>query len=246
MAGDNGAFDTRGPLAIAAVKGSQIDDVTGAHLLAIEVTVAEDGTAIDGGDREQVYGSLGAGGRPLSPETDGTAAKVVCARASSGDLPVLGARDVRIEAALEDPPDEGTVWHAGYHGACLRFDVVDGEARSVVTISDGAGRKLVLDDQGVRAPTSPLIQGDPGLAQDVALAQPLVSMVLSLDAAVLSTASAMTALAALPALAAAAAALGAAATALTAAHTAMAPYLVPGSPSAPTTRAPDLRGAPGA
>lgn len=233
MAGDNGAFDTRGPLAIAAVKGSQIDAVTGAHLLAVEVTVAEDGTAIDGGDREQVYGSLGAGGRPLPPETDGTAAMVICARASSGDLPVLGVRDDRPEAALEDPPDEGTVWHAGYHGACLRFDVVDGEARSVVTISDGAGRKLVLDDQGVRAPTSPLIQGDPGLAQDVALAGPLIDLLVELKTVLVAVATALNTLAP-------------GSVDLTSLLLKFAPYLVPGSPSAPTTRAPDLRGAPGA
>lgn len=238
MAGGQGAFDTGGPLTDATIEGTEVSPE---GIVLAAVRVSEDDT----GAREAVYGALGVGGRPLPLDKNGAAAEAICARLASGDLPVLASRDLRIEAALEALA-EGTIYAAGYYGARLRFDVVNGEARSVVSLSDGAGRELVLDDQGVRVPSSPLIQGDPGAAQDVALAEPLVTALLAIDASNLSVSAALSALAAIPSLSPAAAALGAAVTALGSAHTALAPYLAPGSPQAPTTRAPDLRGAPGA
>ncbi len=226
MAGGQGAFDTGGPLAFARIESTEVKD--GVVLAAVRVS--ED----DGGAGEEVYGGLGDGGRPLPLDSDGGTAEAVCVRAASGDLPVLGIRELRIETGRAAPPGEGTIYKAGYYGAELRFDVVDGEARSTVTVTDNAGRDLVLDDQGVRVPSSPLIQGDPGAAKDVALAGPLVDLVGALYTVVASLATAVNSLA------------GPGTIDISNLTTKAAPYLAPGSPAAPTTRAPDLRGAPGA
>lgn len=201
------------------------DVVDGVVLAAVRVDEDEDDA------KTPVYGAIGVGGRPLDVDDPTGGAETICARLSDG-LAVMCGRDLRIEQGRATPPAKGTIYLAGYYGAEMRVDVVSGQQRSTVTITDNAGRELVLDDQGVRVPTSPLIQGNPLAAQDVPLAGPLILAFTALDAA-------LQALALIPALSAASAALGAA-------HTALAPYLVPGSPTAPTTRAPDLRGAPGA
>jgi hypothetical protein len=225
MATGESAFD--GPIESATIEATEISD-EGVMLASVEVN--ED----DASPREAVYGSLGDGGRPLAPDDDG-AAEAICARASDR-LPVIAARDLRIEKARATTPAVGTVYKAGYYGAELRFDVVDGEERSTATLTDANGSELVLDEDGVRAPTSPLVQGDPGTAADVLLAQPAIDLLAQIGPITLLLAAAVNALAPgtiTP-------------QQITDLTTALAPFLVPGSPNAPTTRAPDLRGEPGA
>lgn len=219
MATADSAFDR--DLAGATIEATELVD----GIVLASVRVNED----EASAREAVYGALGVGGRPLPLDDDG-AAEAVCARSSDG-LPVLAARDLRIEQGRATAPAEGTIYAAGYYGAELRFDVVAGEQRSTATLTDNAGRVVVLDDQGVRVPSSPLIQGDPLLAQDVALAAPLIEVLIATYAALTAAASALSSLGA--------------PIDISQLTLKIAPYLVPGSPSAPTTRAPDLRGAPG-
>jgi hypothetical protein len=200
------------------------DIVDGVVLAAVRVS--EDETS----DREPVHGALGVGGRPLDQDDDG-AAEAICARASDG-LPVMALRDLRIEQGRASEPAKGTIYLAGYHGAEVRIDVAD-SSRSTITITDNAGRDLVLDGDGVRVPSSPLIQGETAAAKDVALAEPLVDLVVALYNVVATMAAAVNVLAP-------------GSVDITTLTLKAAPYLVPGSPAAPTTRAPDLRGAPGA
>lgn len=208
----------------ATIESSEI--VEGVALVSVEVN--EDDTSA----RERVYGSLGSGGRPLPPN-DG-AAEAICRRVDN-NLEVIAVHDLRIETGRATPPAEGTVYKAGYYGAELRFDVVSGQQRSTATLTDNAGRTLVLDDQGVRAPSSPLVQGDPGAAQDVLLAQPAIDLLQQLGPITLLLAAAVNTIAPgtiTP-------------QQITDLTTALAPFLLPGPPEAPTTRAPDLRGEPG-
>lgn len=214
------------------------NEITGATIESSEIVdgIALVGVAVNEDDksaRERAYGSLGAGGRPLPPNGDG-AAEAICRRVDNS-LEVIAQHDLRIEHDRASAPAEGTIYQAGYHGAELRFDVVSGEQRSTVTLTDNAGRVLVLDDQGVRAPTSPLVQGDPLAAKDVLLAQPAIDLLKQIGPITLLLAAAVNTLA--PGTITPQQILD-----LT---TALIPFLVPGSPDAPTTRAPDLRGEPG-
>lgn len=228
MATGDSALD--GPLAAGQVEATEVT-AEGVVVAKVQVHVDENSP------RAPVFSALGAGGRPLPRGTDG-AAEVIAARVSDG-LAVMALRDLRIETAREEEPAEGTVYFAGYHGAELRFDVVDGEERSTVTLTEAHGVELVLDEEGVRAPTSPLVQGDPDNAEDVALAAPAVALLKQLGPIALKLAAAVNALAPgtiTP-------------QEITDLTTALAPYLVPAAgaaPEAPATRAPDLRGAPGA
>lgn len=205
--------------------------VDGVALAAVLVSEGDDGEREDD-SRVPVFGALGVGGRPLDSDSDG-AAEPICARLSDG-LAVMCARDLRIERGRGSEPAKGTIYFAGYHGAEVRFDVAS-SSRSTVTVTDNNGRDLVLDDQGVRAPSSPLIQGDPNTAADVLLAQPAIDLHKITGQIVLLLAAAVNGLA--PG--------SITPTQISDLTTALAPFLVPGSPSAPTTRAPDLRGEPG-
>src|SRR5262245_28933027 len=89
-------------------------------LAAVEVSEGDDS------DHERMYGALGVGGRPLDRTGDG-AAEAIVMRGSDG-LPVIAMHDLRIETALAEQPGKGTTYAAGYYGARLRFDVIDGEA----------------------------------------------------------------------------------------------------------------------
>jgi len=220
MARGESAFD--GPLAGVTVKGSQISE--GVATVNVEAFPGGEGST-----GEPVYGVLGDGGRPLPPNTDG-AAEAICARSADG-LPVLAVRDLRIETARAATPEEGTVYKAGYYGAELRFEVVSGEERSTATLTDANGSDIVLDEQGVRVPTSPLVQGDPNVAQDVALAQPLIDVLGALYTFAVNAAAALSGLGT--------------PVDISTLTTKIAPYLAAGSPNAPTTRAPGVRGAPG-
>jgi len=209
------------------MKGSQITN----GVATINVEAFAGGESSTG---EPVFGVLGSGGRPLPPNANG-AAEAICARSSDG-LPVIAARDLRIEKARTATPEEGTIFKAGYFGAELRFEVVSGEERSTATLTDANGRDLVLDEQGVRVPSSDLVQGDPDVAADVLLAQPAVDLLAEIGPIVLALAAAVNALApgtVTP-------------TQIANLTTKLAPFLAGGSPSAPTTRAPGVRGAPGA
>lgn len=224
MSGES-AFD--GPLAMTTIEGSQIAE---SGVATFNTRERPEGEASTG---DGAYAGLGLGGRPL-PQGDDGAAEAVCARASSG-MPLLGARDLRIETAREDPPGPGTIYLAGYHGAELRFDVPS-EGVSTTTLRDSTGKAMVLDGQGVRVPDADFIQGDPSLARDVLLAQPAIDLIVELGPIVLALAAAVNGLA--PG--------SVTPTQITNLTAKLAPYLVPGSPAAPTTRAPKLRGAPGA
>lgn len=200
----------------ATVKGS------GAGTLALEVR--PDGE----GDPSAVVfgGALGtAGSRPLDPDSDG-AAEAIAARSSDG-LPVLVLRDLRIEAAA-GVARKGTVRLAGYHGALVAIaDQGDGTSLVVVSGSD------------LRVPDTAIVQGDIGAAKDVALAEPAVALLAEMGPIVLELAAAMNILA--PG--------SVTPFQITNLTTKLAPYLVLASgptPAAPTTRAPKLRGAPGA
>jgi len=224
MARGESAFD--GPLAGVTVKGSQISE--GVATVNVEAFPGGEGST-----GEPVYGVLGDGGRPLPPNTDG-AAEAICARSADG-LPVLAVRDLRIETARAATPEEGTVYKAGYYGAELRFEVVSGEERSTATLTDANGSDIVLDEQGVRVPTSDFVQGDPDVAADMLLAQPAIDLLAEVGPIVLTLAAAVNALApgtVTP-------------TQIANLTTKLAPYLAAGSPNAPTTRAPGVRGAPG-
>ena len=224
MAHGDSAFD--GVLASTTIVGAS----TSRGVLLLNVEAIHGGESSSG---EPVFGTLGSGGNPLAPDDDG-AAEAICARSSDG-LPVIAARDLRIEKARAVPPEKGTIYLAGYHGAELRFEVA-GSTRSTATLTDAHGSDLVLDEDGVRAPTSPLIQGATASARDVLLAQPAISLLAQIGPITLLLAAAVNGLAPgtiTP-------------QQITDLTTALAPFLVPGSPSAPTTRAPDLRGAPGA
>lgn len=228
MARGESAFD--GPLAGGQIEATEVSE-DGAVLASVRVTDDEKSAA------QAIFSALGDGGRPLPPD-DAGAAEAICARASDG-LPVLAVRDLRIEEARAAAPAEGTIFKAGYFGAELRFDVVDGEERSTITLDDANGTTLVLDENGVQAPTSPLIQGDHAAAEDVALAQPAIDLLKQIGPITLLLASAVNVLAPGTITPQQIADLTAA----------LAPYLVPasgGTPAAPTTRAPDLRGEPGA
>lgn len=216
MAGGDSAFD--GPLAGAVVKGSQI--VSGVVLADLEVLEEGEGSAA-----EPVFGALGVGGRPLPPDADG-AAETISARSADG-LPVLAARDLRIEKARDAAPAEGTIYVAGYHGAELRFDR-PAAGTSTATLRDSTGEQLVVDEDGVR-------QGAALGAADVLLAQPAIDLLNELGSFAIAAAGAINAMAP-----------GSISPAQIANLTAkLVPYLAPGSPNAPTTRAPKLRGQPG-
>ncbi len=228
MARGDSAFDTT--LAGGQIEASEVAE-EGVVVVAVRVNADEVST------EQPVFGTLGSGGRPLVPDATG-AAEAICARASDG-LPVIAVRDLRIETARQSEPAEGTVYTAGYYGAELRIEVVDEEERSTVTLDDANGSALVLDDQGVRAPTSPLVQGDPGAALDVALAAPLVDFAKNGGPVLIALMNAINTLAPgtfTP-------------QQITDMTTATAAYLTPAAgqvPAAPATRAPDLRGEPGA
>ena len=104
------------------------------------------------------------------------------------------------------------------------------------TLTDAQGNDLVLDDQGVRVPTSDFVQGDPDLAQDLLLAQPAIDLLAEMGPIVLALAAAVNTLA--PG--------SITPTQIANLTTKLGPYLAAGSPNAPTTRAPGVRGAPGA
>lgn len=221
--GRDSAFD--GPLAAGTVKGSQVSNGV--------VTVNVEGIA--GGESstgEPVFGVLGSGGRPLPPDDDGFA-ESISARSADG-LPVVAMRDLRSETARAAPPGEGTVYLAGYHGAEVRFDVPSAGV-ATFELRDSRTTKVQGDDRGVVVLGPGLTQGDPGGAQDVALAQPAIDLLAEMGPIVLALAAAVNTLA--PG--------SVTPTQIANLTTKLAPYLAPGSPNAPTTRAPKLRGTPG-
>ena len=219
--GRDSAFD--GPLAAGTVQGSQISNGV--------VTVNVEGIA--GGESsagEPVFGVLGSGGRPLPPNADGFA-ESISARSADG-LPVMVLRDFRIEKARTGPPDEGTVYLAGYYSAELRFDVATGEERSTVTLRDGQTTQMQLTPDGVMVTGPGLTQGAPASAQDVLLAQTAIDLLAQIGPVALAAMAAINGLA------------PGTFTPLQISQltTALAPFLASG---APTTRAPRLRGTPG-
>ncbi len=113
MASGDSAFD--GPLAPATVKGSDTAE-NGVVLLAVEVEKGGESS-----DREPTYSVPGDIWRPLDPTDDG-AAEAVCARASDG-LPILAARDLRVDLAAATPIEKGTRRIAWYRGAQISFSV---------------------------------------------------------------------------------------------------------------------------
>lgn len=227
--GARSAFDD--VLAAGKVAGSQISN--GVVTVNVAVTVDETGATVEGSTGEPVFGALGVGGRALPEDADGFA-ETISARSSDG-LPVIAARDLRIEKFRAGPPDEGTIYIAGYHGAELRFDVPSAGV-TTVELRDSATTKMQLDDRGVVVLGPGITQGTPGSAQDVALAQPAIDLLAEMGPIVLLLAAAVNTLA--PGTIAP--------TQITNLTLKLAPYLAPGSPNAPTTRAPKVRGAPGA
>ena len=224
MAGRESAFDTL--LAAAKVAGSQVtNDVVG-----LNVEVFAGGESSTG---EPVFAALGDGGRPLPPDDDGFA-ESISARSSDG-LPVIAVRDLRIEKARASPPSEGTIFRAGYHGAELRFDVPSAGV-STFELRDSGTTQIQGDDRGVVVLGEGLTQGDPATAQDLLLAQPAIDLLAEMGPIVLALAAAVNTLA--PG--------SITPTQITNLKMKLAPYLASGSPSAPTTRAPNVRGQPGA
>lgn len=218
MANGDSAFDT--VLAGGTLASTSITN-NGAMLAAVE--------GISGGERDDaapVFSALGAGGRPLPPDDDGEA-EVVCARASDG-LPVIAQRDLRIEKGRAAPLAEGSVYFAGYHGAevCISRQSA---GVSIVTVRDSSGEQLVVAESGVR-------QGDDTLAKDVLLAQPAIDLLNQIGSMLVTLYGVANALAP-----------GSVNPAQIAQfQAALLPFLASGTPNAPTTRAPKLRGEPGA
>lgn len=214
-------------LAAGKVAGSQVSN--GVLTVNVSVGVDENGKDTDPSTGEPVFGTLGSGGRPL-PEDDDGFAETISARSADG-LPVIAARDLRIEKARAAPPDKGTVYLAGYHGAEVRIDRPSAGV-STVEIRDSATTKMQLDDRGVVVLGPGLTQGSPASAQDVALAQPAIDLLAEMGPIVLALAAAVNTLAPgtiTP-------------TQILNLTTKLAPYLAPG---APTTRAPKIKGTPG-
>lgn len=172
--------------------------------------------------RAPMFGALGISSRPLDPDDDG-AAEAICARASDS-LPVIASRDMRLEAGAA-APEKGTIRLLGYHGATVSIEVA------------GASSSLVfVRGSDLRVPETDVVQGDPNQAQDLLLAQPAIDLHAIMGQIVLLLAAAVNGLAP-----------GTIAPQQIADLTAaLAPFLVGGSPEAPTTRAPGMRGAPGA
>ncbi len=226
--GARSAFDD--VLASGKVAGSQVSN--GVLTVNVAVSVDETGATVEGSTGEPVYGTLGSGGRPLPEDADGFA-ETISARSADG-LPVLDMRDLRIEKARAAPPGEGTIYKAGYYGAELRFDVPS-EGVSTFELRDSGTTKIQGDDRGVVVLGPGLTQGSPASAQDVALAQPAIDLLAEMGPIVLLLAAAVNTLAPgtiTP-------------TQILNLNTKLAPYLVPGSPNAPTTRAPKIKGTPG-
>ncbi len=226
--GARSAFDD--VLASGKVAGSQVSN--GVLTVNVAVSVDETGATVEGSTGEPVYGALGVGGNPLAEDDDGFA-ECISARSSDG-LPVIAARDLRIEKARAAPPEKGTVYLAGYHGAEVRIDRPSAGV-STVEIRDSATTKMQVDDRGVVVLGPGLTQGSPASAQDVALAQPAIDLLAEMGPIVLLLVTAVNTLAPgtiTP-------------TQILNLTTKLAPYLAPGSPNAPTTRAPKLRGTPG-
>lgn len=226
--GARSAFDDL--LASGKVASSQVSN--GALTVNVAVSVDETGATVESSTGEPVYGALGVGGNPLPEDADGFA-ESISARSSDG-LPVIAARDLRIEKARAAPPDKGTVYLAGYHGAEVRIDRPSAGV-STVEIRDSASTQVQLDDRGVVVLGPGLTQGDPGGAQDVLLAPLAIELLNQLASVAVTLAGAVNALAPGAVTPAQLAQLIAAA----------APFMVGGSPPAPTTRAPRLRGTPG-
>ena len=227
--GARSAFDDL--LASGKVAGSQVSN--GVLTVNVAVSVDETGATVEGSTGEPVYGALGVGGCPL-PEDDDGFAECISARSSDG-LPVIAARDLRIEKGRTAPPEKGTVYLAGYHGAEVRIDVATGEQRSTVTLRDGQLTQVQLTPDGVMVTGPGITQGAPASAKDLLLAQPAIDLLAEIGPIVLLLAAAVNTLAPgtiTP-------------TQILNLTTKLAPYLVPGSPNAPTTRAPKIRGTPG-
>ena len=227
--GSRSAFDD--VLAAGKVAGSQVSN--GVLTVNVSVGVDENGKDTDPSTGEPVFGALGSGGRPLPEDADGFA-ETISARSADG-LPVQAMRDLRIEKARAAAPGEGTVYLAGYHGAEVRFDVPS-EGVSTFELRDSGTTKIQGDDRGVVVLGPGLTQGSPASAQDVALAQPAIDLLAEMGPIVLALAAAVNGLA--PG--------SVTPTQIANLTTKLAPYLAPGSPNAPTTRAPKIRGTPGA
>jgi hypothetical protein len=288
MAGGDSVFD--GPLAPTTIKGSSLSP-NGVPLLDVEEYPEADGIPAVGSAAEPVYGVPGDLWRPLDPTDDG-AAEAVCARSSDG-LPVVAARDLRIDAAAATDLEKGTrriSWYRGVQismsvaasgtgsvlqiyvpfdhdgdgvpqkGHVMTFDPVEGavtllaaSGAGITLASDGSATVkngdgdvfLSVSPDGVivsgdlRVPNSNAVFGDPALAKDVALAQPLVDVLAKAVPMLATIAGAVNGLApgSVPP------------SDIVALTVAGAPYLVPAAgavPAAPTTRAPRILGQPGA
>lgn len=226
MARGESAFD--GPLAPGTIEGSQI---TGNGVATFNVSVM---SGAENSTDEPAFAALGSGGRPLAPDDDGKA-ESISARTADG-LPIVAMRDLRIEKARASTPAEGTIYLAGYYGAELRFDVASDEQRSTVTLRDGQTTQVQLTTDGVMVTGPGFTEGTPATAQDLLLAQPAIDLLAEMGPIVLALAAAVNTLA--PG--------SITPTQITNLTAKLAPYLAPGSPSAPTTRAPKVRGNPGA
>ncbi len=290
MAGFDSAFDGR--LAATTIKGSSLT-AAGVPLLDVEQHPAEEEAGIPaiGSGAEPVYGVPGDLWRPLDPTDDG-AAEAVCARTSDG-LPVIAARDLRIDAAAATELAKGTRRISWYRGVQISMSVAPSGTGSIlqlyvpfdhdgdgvpqkghlitldpvagaITILAASGAGLTLTSDGsatlkngdgdvflsvspdgviasgdLRVPNSNAIFGDPSLAKDVALAQPLVDVLAKVVPMLATIAGAVNGLApgSVPP------------SDIVALTVAGAPYLVPAAglvPAAPTTRAPRILGQPGA
>lgn len=129
MAGGDSAFD--GILASGTIRGSSLSS-KGSPLFDVEQHPAEGDIPAVGSASESVYGLPCVVFRPLDPTDDG-ATEVVCARASDS-LPILGARDLRIDDAAATDIAKGTARFAGYRGANLSISIAASGDGSVVQL----------------------------------------------------------------------------------------------------------------
>ena len=141
MAGFDSAFDAI--LAATTIRGSSITE-NGVPLFDVEQHPAEEEEGIPavGSAAEPVYGVPGDLWRVLDPDDDG-AAEAVCARSSDG-LPIIAARDLRIDAAAATELAKGTRRIAWYRGVQISMSVAASGDGSVLQFyvpwdRDGSG-----------------------------------------------------------------------------------------------------------
>lgn len=124
MAGGDSAFDRT--LAPTTIKGSDTAR-NGVVLLNVEKIAGGESSA-----GEPTYATPGDIWRPLDPTDDG-AAEAICAEASDG-LPVIAARDLRIDAAASTPIAKGVRRIAWYRGVQISMSVAASGTGSVLQL----------------------------------------------------------------------------------------------------------------